>query len=48
MIVVVDVGAGLDQLLAQLGALGLEVGRDLVPLVLLALRLVVEDRRLHA
>ena len=47
MIVVVDVGAGLDHLLAQLDALGLEVGRDLVPGVLLALRLVVEDGGLH-
>ena len=31
MMRVVDVGAGLDHLLAELGALGLEVGRDLDP-----------------
>ncbi len=45
---VVDVGARLDQLLAPLAArLGFDVGGDLDPVVLLALRLLVEDGGLH-
>ena len=44
---VVDVGAGLDQLVAPLVRDLLEVGGDLDPLELLALRLLVEDGGLH-
>src|SRR6478609_4320052 len=44
---VVDVGAGLDQRLAQLDALGLDVRRNRLPGVLRAERVVVEDRGFH-